>query len=121
MDSVDLTPFIGLLTKGGPAGIVLAVFFGLAALVREVRGGKVSAGREADLNAKIAQMQAELQELRVTMTKIETELDLSLDLNHSLRYQRDQARVRVEYLEQVHSVEPRTVWPPEPTGPAGTS
>ncbi|MVN86804.1 hypothetical protein GO986_08515 [Deinococcus sp. HMF7620] len=113
MEGFDLAPVLNLVTKSGPAGIVLALFFGLAALVREVRGGKVSAGKEADLQAQVAQLRTELQDLRTAMTKLETELDTSLDLNHSMRYQRDQARVRVEYLEQTCNIEPRTVWPPE--------
>lgn len=51
------------------------------------------------------------------MEQMENELERALDLVHSMRYQRDQARVRVEYLELIGNVEPRTVWPPEPQSP----
>lgn len=123
MPEVDFSQFFGLMTKGGlPAGI-LAVFYGLAMLVREVRGGKVGQQRESDLAAKIALLEAQVRTLTASMEQMENELERALDLVHSMRYQRDQARIRVELLEQLHGVEPRTVWPPEPQAinPASTS
>ena len=123
MDAVDLPSLLTAIGKGGPPAIILAVLLGLSQLVREVRGGKVGALREADLNAKIAMLEAQVRTLQSGMERMETELERALDLNHSLRYQRDQARIRVELLEQLHGVEPRTVWPPEPQAinPASTS
>ncbi|UQN06682.1 hypothetical protein [Deinococcus sp. QL22] len=86
MDNVDFSALIGIVTRGGPAAIILAVFYGPATLVREVRSGKVSAGREADLGKWVETLEAEMMEIKT-----------SLAANHSLWYQRDQARVRVEY------------------------
>lgn len=114
MDSVDVTQLLALVAKGGPAGVLLALLLGLAALVREVRGGKVGAQREGDLNAKITTLQQQVATLTNSMERMENELERALDLVHSMRYQRDQARIRVEYLEQLHGAEPRTAWPPEP-------
>jgi len=114
MDAINLADILGAVTKGGPAGILLALFFGLAMLVREVRGGKVGQQRETDLTAKVVQLQAQVQTLTESMERMEGELERALDHVHSMRYQRDQARVRVEFLEQLHDVQPRTVWPPEP-------
>lgn len=123
MDAIDLPSLLTAISKGGLPAVILAVLFGLSQLVREVRGGKVGALREADLNAKIATLEAQVRTLQNGMERMEAELERSLDLNHSLRYQRDQARIRVELLEQLHGVEPRTVWPPEPQAinPASTS
>lgn len=118
MDNLDITPWLGLVTKGGPAAIILAVFYGLAMLVREVRGGKVGQQRENDLAAKIALLESQVKTLTASMEQMEAELEKALDLVHSMRYQRDQARIRVEYLEQLHDCQPRTVWPPEPQVPA---
>ena len=114
MDAVDLPSLLTAIGKGGPPAIILAVLLGLSQLVREVRGGKVGALREADLNAKIAMLEAQVRTLQSGMERMEAELDRALDLVHSMRYQRDQARIRVELLEQLHGVDPRTVWPPEP-------
>lgn len=114
MDSVDITQIISLMTKGGPAAIILAILIGLSYLVREVRGGKVSTEKEADLLAKITQMQTQIDTVQRKLADMENELDAALNTIHTMRYQRDQARVRVEFLEQVHDVQPRTVWPPEP-------
>ena len=104
---MDITQLIGLITKGGPAAIILAVLYGLAMLVREVRAGKVSSDREAGLNARVTALETE-------MTKVKAALEEAVDALHGMRFQRDQARVRVEYLEQVHGVDPRTTWPPDP-------
>lgn len=120
MDSLDITPLLSLLTKGGPAAVILAVFYGLAMLVREVRGGKVGDAQRADLAAKIALLETQVKTLTSSMEQMEAELEKALDLVHSMRYQRDQARIRVEYLEQLHDCQPRTVWPPEPQAPAPT-
>ena len=117
MGDVDVSQLIGLVTKGGPAAIIIAVFYGAAMLVREVRGGKIGAQRETDLAAKIALLEAQVRTLTTSMTQMENELERALDLVHSMRYQRDQARIRVEFLEQLHSVDPRTTWPPEPQSP----
>ncbi|MDO4244551.1 MAG: hypothetical protein Q4C89_00820 [Deinococcus sp.] len=121
MDNLDITPLLSLLTKGGPAAVILAVFYGLAMLVREVRGGKVGQQRENDLAAKIALLESQVKTLTVSMEQMEAELEKALDLVHSMRYQRDQARIRVEYLEQLHDCQPRTVWPPEPQSPPALS
>lgn len=123
MDAVDLPSLLTAISKGGLPAVILAVLFGLSQLVREVRGGKVGALREADLNAKIAMLEAQVRTLQSGMERMEAELERALDLVHSMRYQRDQARIRVELLEQLHGVDPRTVWPPEPQaiGPASTS
>lgn len=123
MDAVDLPSLLTAIGKGGPPAVILAVLFGLSQLVREVRGGKVGALREADLNAKIAMLEAQVRTLQSGMERMEAELERALDLVHSMRYQRDQARIRVELLEQLHGVDPRTVWPPEPqaSNPASTS
>lgn len=118
MDNVDFTQLLPLITKGGPAAMILATLLGLAHLVREVRGGKVSTLRESDLTAKISALEARVTTLTDGMERMELELERALDLVHSMRYQRDQARIRVEFLEQVHAVEPRTMWPPEPGTPA---
>ncbi|MFB9991159.1 hypothetical protein ACFFLM_04060 [Deinococcus oregonensis] len=48
---------------------------------------------------------------KARMAEIKTALTEVLAANHTRRYQRDQARVRVEYLEQKHNEDPRTVWP----------
>lgn len=106
MDSVDLTPVIGLITKGGPAAIVLSVLYGLAMLVREIRGGKVSAVQNADLVTRVGALEAEMQKIKDLLEEAQGE-------NHRLRYQRDQARIRVEFLEQLHDIQPRTKWPEE--------
>ncbi|MFC4428018.1 hypothetical protein [Deinococcus navajonensis] len=121
MDSVDVTQLLGIVTKGGPAAIILALFYGLAMLVREVRGGKVGQIRESDLNARLFLLQQQVASLTENMERMENELERALDLVHSMRYQRDQARVRVEFLEQLHATEPRTVWPPEPGSPTAAS
>lgn len=123
MDAVDLPSLLTAISKGGLPAVILAVLFGLSQLVREVRGGKVGALREADLNAKIAMLEAQVRTLQSGMERMEAELERALDLVHSMRYQRDQARIRVELLEQLHGVDPRTVWPPEPQAisPASTS
>ncbi len=121
MGDVDVSQLIGLVTKGGPAAIIIAVFYGLAMLVREVRGGKVGQQRETDLAAKIALLETQVKTLTTSMEQMENELERALDLVHSMRYQRDQARVRVEYLELIGNVEPRTVWPPEPQSPQALS
>ena len=122
MDAVDLPSLLTAISKGGLPAVILAVLFGLSQLVREVRGGKVGALREADLNAKIAMLEAQVRTLQSGMERMEAELERALDLVHSMRYQRDQARIRVELLEQLHGVDPRTVWPPEPqVNPASTS
>lgn len=116
MADVDLSSLIGIVAKGGPAAIILAVTYGLAMLVREVRGGKVGEAEKAGLTAKVAALEAQVATLNEGMLRLENELERALDLVHSMRYQRDQARIRVELLEQLHSVSPRTVWPPEPGG-----
>ena len=117
MGDVDVSQLIGLVTKGGPAAIIIAVFYGAAMLVREVRGGKIGAQRETDLAAKIALLETQVKTLTTSMEQMENELERALDLVHSMRYQRDQARIRVEFLEQLHGTDPRTVWPPEPQAP----
>lgn len=117
MSDVDVSQLIGLVTKGGPAAIIIAVFYGAAMLVREVRGGKIGAQRETDLAAKIALLETQVKTLTASMEQMENELERALDLVHSMRYQRDQARIRVEFLEQLHDCQPRTVWPPEPQSP----
>ena len=114
---MDITQWLGIITKGGPAAIILAVFYGLAMLVREVRGGKVGDAQRADLTGKIAALERQVATLTDGMERMELELERALDLVHSMRYQRDQARIRVEFLEQLHGIEPRTVWPPEPQAP----
>ncbi|MFB9991210.1 hypothetical protein ACFFLM_04335 [Deinococcus oregonensis] len=106
MDNVDLTPIIGIVTKGGPAAIIIALFYGLAMLVREVRAGKVSAAKEADLTKRLETLEGEMAVIKTGFASMQA-------ANHALRYQRDQARVRVEYLEQKHNENPRTVWTPD--------
>lgn len=103
---MDLTPVISQIMKGGPAAIVLSILYGLAMLVREIRGGKVSAGQNADLVARVGALETEMQKIKDLLEEAQGEA-------HRLRYQRDQARVRVEYLEQLHNVQPRTKWPEE--------
>ena len=115
--NVDLASILSLVTKGGPAAIIIAVCYGLAMLVREVRGGKVGDAQKADLTAQVATLRQQVATLSDSMLRMENELERALDLIHSMRYQRDQARIRVEYLEQVHGTAPRTVWPPEPAMP----
>lgn len=115
MDAINVTDILSAATKGGPAAIILAVFYGSAMLVREVRGGKVGQQREGDLTAKVVTLQQQVAVLTENMERMENELERALDLVHSMRYQRDQARVRVEFLEQLHGIEPRTVWPADPT------
>lgn len=114
MDAINLTEVFAAVTKGGPAGILLALFFGLAMLVREVRGGKVGQTEKANLAAEVAALKSQVATLVSGMERMEEELERALDLVHSMRYQRDQARIKVEYLEQLHDTQPRTVWPPEP-------
>ncbi|GAA5514759.1 hypothetical protein Dcar01_03520 [Deinococcus carri] len=114
MDNVDVTQLIGLVTKGGPAAIIIAVFYGLAMLVREVRGGKVGDAQKADLTAQVAQMRTQLDALQAKFDTLAAELEETLHTVHTMRYQRDQARIRVEFLEQLHDCQPRTVWPPDP-------
>ena len=114
MDAVNVSEVLAAVTKGGPAAIILACFYGLSMLVREVRGGKVGQAERANLAAEIATLKAQVATLTDGMERMEHELERSLDLGHGMRYQRDQARVRVEYLEQLHDIQPRTVWPPEP-------
>ncbi|MFC6663925.1 hypothetical protein ACFP9V_19130 [Deinococcus radiopugnans] len=97
---------ISQIMKGGPAAIVLSILYGLAMLVREIRGGKVSAGQNADLVARVGALETEMQKIKDLLEEAQGEA-------HRLRYQRDQARVRVEYLEQLHNVQPRTKWPEE--------
>ncbi|MBB6016819.1 hypothetical protein [Deinococcus radiopugnans] len=101
-----MTPVISQIMKGGPAAIVLSILYGLAMLVREIRGGKVSAGQNADLVARVGALETEMQKIKDLLEEAQGEA-------HRLRYQRDQARVRVEYLEQLHNVQPRTKWPEE--------
>ena len=62
-------------------------------LVREVRGGKIGAQRETDLAAKIALLETQVKTLTTSMEQMENELERALDLVHSMRYQRDQARI----------------------------
>lgn len=114
MDAINLTEVLSAVTKGGPAGIILALFFGAAMLIREVRGGKVSQTEKANLAAEIATLKAQVATLTDGLERMELELERALDLGHGMRYQRDQARIRCEYLEQLHDIQPRTVWPPEP-------
>ncbi|WP_139806806.1 hypothetical protein [Deinococcus hopiensis] len=116
MDSVDLGQLVSIVTKGGPAAMILAFFYGLAMLVREVRSGKVGDAEKANLAGEVAKLKAQVETLTEGMERMESELERALDLVHSMRYQRDQARIRVEFLEQAHNVDPRTVWPPEPGG-----
>lgn len=118
MDNVDLTQLWSIVVKGGPAAIILAVFYGAAMLVREVRGGKLGDAQKADLSTKITQMQEQISVLQGKFDALEQELEHALSANHAMRYQRDQARVRVEYLEQLHDVQPRTIWPPDPAAQA---
>lgn len=117
MDSVDLSQIVGLVTKGGPAAIIIAVGYVLIGLVREVRGGKVGETEKANLASEVASLKAQVATLNEGMLRMEQELERALDLVHSMRYQRDQARIRVEFLEQIHNVEPRTQWPLEPNTP----
>jgi hypothetical protein len=109
VDSVDVSSLLSIVTKGGPAAIILAVFYGLATLVREVRSGKVSAGREADLSKRVDTLETEMLEIKTALAK-------ALGSLQTMRYQRDQARVRVEFLELKHGEQPRSVWPADSTG-----
>lgn len=104
---MDITQIAGLIAKGGPAAIVYAVLFGLAMLVREVRSGKVSNQKEADLVDRLTKLEGE-------MAGLKKRFDRLTEAFYSMRYQRDQARVRVEFLEQLHGVDPRTQWQPDP-------
>ena len=114
MDAVSFSEVLAAVAKGGPPAFIIAIFYGAAVLVREVRGGKAGEQEKAHLAGKISQLEAQVAALTSGMARMEHELEVALDLIHSMRYQRDRARVRVEYLEQLHGTEPRTEWPPEP-------
>lgn len=107
----DLTQIFSIVTKGGPAAIVLAVFWGLASLVREVRSGKLSMVREADLLSKLTEFRKELDEHREKINVLEAKVAEKDTTIRLLYRQRDQARTQAERL----GYDPQN-WPPDPGG-----
>ncbi|MDB5044441.1 MAG: hypothetical protein JWQ08_491 [Deinococcus sp.] len=104
MSGFDLTAVLPLLAKSGAATIIIALLVGLSHVIREWRGGSVSEQKEQDIQHQLTETEARL--------KLSEELALRLaQQNHDLRYQRDQARVRLEFLELKHGEQPRSVWP----------
>lgn len=58
-----------------------------------------------------------VNKLEARIDKLEQQLRTMTDRYHDMRYQRDQARVRVNLLEARHN-EPLTTWPDDPPDPA---
>lgn len=121
MPEIDIAHWFDIMVKGGPAAFVLALGYTLIGLVREVRGGKLGAQEKDGLTAQVAKMQAQLDLLQGKVDRLEAELEHSERINRELYRQRDQARTRVEYLEMLHNIDPRTGWPPDPDSPATPS
>lgn len=115
IDFSQLASVLGaVISKGGPPAIILALFIGAAALVREIRGGKISSEKEADLIARLGRMQVQLDTLQSKFDGLEAELESAYNTIHAMRYQRDQARIQAERL----GYDP-TLWPPDPAQPGG--
>ena len=114
---MDPKQVLELLAKGGVPAIILAVGLSLSWLVVAVRGGKASDVEKANLTTQLQALQAEMQTLRKEMDELKADLEMAQRLRMAYCRQRDQARARVEYLEMLHSTDPRTVWPPDPDDP----
>ena len=109
MADIDWTQLLGIVTKGGPAAIILAVFLGAAQLVREVRGGKISTVRESDLLKKLEEFRQELDEHRREIDALKGKLDEREYIIRILYRQRDQARTQAEKLGY-----DAALWPADP-------
>ncbi|GGK11889.1 hypothetical protein GCM10008955_01430 [Deinococcus malanensis] len=107
MNGIDAGAFLPIIAKSGAATIVLALLYGLSHVIREWRGGTVSEKNEEDLQKRITDVEARLGTAEGQITRLTHQV-------FTMRYQRDQARVRVEFLEQKHGEDPRTVWAPDP-------
>lgn len=107
MTGIDINAFVPIIAKSGAATIVLAVLFGLSYVIREWRGGSMSEKKDGETQKRLADVEARLSMAEGRIAKLTHQL-------FDIRFQRDQARVRVEFLELKHSEEPRTVWAPDP-------
>lgn len=104
MTGTDLTAVLPLIAKSGAATVVIALLFGLSHVIREWRGGSVSEQKEHDTQQQLAEAESRLELAEERVLKLAQQ-------NHDLRYQRDQARVRLEFLELKYGEQPRSVWP----------
>ena len=113
MDTSQLLSVLtGVIGKGGPPAIILALFVGLAMLVREVRGGKLSAEEKASLTAQMERIQTQLDALRTKFDALEAELEGAYNTIYVMRTQRDRARIQAERL----GYDP-ALWEPDPPMP----
>lgn len=65
-------------------------------------------------NKKEEETQKRLAEVEARLSVAEKRITSQGRQIHETVYQRDQARIRVEYLELKHNEDPRTVWAPDP-------
>lgn len=107
MTGVDLSAFLPLIVKSTGAAVVLAALFGLSYVITAWRGGTVSEQRVSDMQKRLTDVEARLSTAEGRIGRLTHQV-------HDMRFQRDQARVRVEFLELTHGVEPRTIWAPDP-------
>ncbi|THF69988.1 hypothetical protein E7T06_09540 [Deinococcus sp. Arct2-2] len=103
MTGTDLAAVLPLIAKSGAATVVIALLFGLSHVIREWRGGSVSEQKEHDTQQQLAETEARLNVAEARVVALAQQ-------NHDLRYQRDSARVRLEFLELKHAEQPRSVW-----------
>ncbi len=107
MNGIDFSAFVPIIAKSGIASIVLAILFGMSYVIREWRGGTMSEKKDAETQKRLADVEARLETAEKRITSQGRQI-------HETRFQRDQARVRVEFLELKHNEDPRTVWPVDP-------
>jgi hypothetical protein len=104
MTATDLAAVLPLIAKSGAATVVIALLFGLSHVIREWRGGSVSEQKEQGTQQQLAETEARLNVAEARVLTLAQQ-------NHDLRYQRDSARVRLEFLELKYGEQPRSVWP----------
>lgn len=112
MTGVDITAFLPILAKSGAATVVLAALFGLSYVITAWRSGAASQKREEDMQKRLTDVETRLATAEGQITRLTHQV-------HTMRFQRDQARVRVEFLEQKHGEEPRTTWAADPVEEEG--
>jgi hypothetical protein len=92
--------------KGGVGAVVLSVLYGLSLIINAWRGGNVAQQARTDLAGQVAAMRAELSVVKADLADLTNQL-------YGMRYQRDQARLRVNALEEKHG-QALTTWPSDP-------
>ncbi|THF70526.1 hypothetical protein E7T06_07425 [Deinococcus sp. Arct2-2] len=107
MSGIDFSAFLPIIAKSGAATIILAILFGLSYVIREWRGGSMSEKKDEETQKRLADVEARLATAEKRIASQGRQIN-------DFRFQRDQARVRVEFLELKHSEEPRTIWAPDP-------